>query len=112
MFPIDSLYCFSPIELEEMICGMNKDEEWAESLDQHVLPQHGYHHKSQEYKNFLRFMKELKPEERRLFLRFVTGCPRLPLGGFAALDPKLTVVLRKANPGQSPDEFLPSVMTC
>ena len=43
----------------------------------------------------------------------MTGSPRLPLGGFSRLTPKLTVV--KTNPtafGDNPDGYLPSVMTC
>lgn len=55
----------------------------------------------------------LDHEKRRKFLKFVTGSPRLPNGGFSALDPKLTVVLKKPiNPKESPDDILPSVMTC
>lgn len=40
----------------------------------------------------LDIMCELSPEEQRAFLRFVTGAPRLPPGGLAALNPKLTIV--------------------
>lgn len=66
----------------------------------------------------MRFITELDKEERRKFLKFVTGSPRLPQGGFGALDPRLTVVLKKPNgPEQTHsqltiDEILPSVMTC
>ena len=49
--------------------------------------------------------------QKKAFLRFATGSPRLPLGGFAALAPRLTVV-EKSDPGRHPDESLPSVMTC
>lgn len=57
----------------------------------------------------------------------MTGSPRLPQGGFGALDPKLTVVLKKPtvmpsmsqqmkqeiiNSSTHIDEILPSVMTC
>jgi len=46
-------------------------------------------------------------------LKFVTGSPRLPNGGFSSLDPKLTVVLKKPiNVKETPDDILPSVMTC
>ena len=38
--------------------------------------------------------------EQRRFLRFVTGSPRLPPGGLAALQPRLTVV-RKLSHSQS-----------
>jgi E3 ubiquitin-protein ligase TRIP12 len=51
----------------------------------------------------------MKCDERKEFLKFMTGSPRLPLGGFKSLDPKMTVVLRTS--GKSPDYYLPSVMT-
>lgn len=37
-------------------------------------------------------MSELDAADQRAFLRFVTGCPRLPPGGLTALQPRLTVV--------------------
>ena len=37
-------------------------------------------------------MSEYNREEQRQFLQFVTGCPRLPVGGFKALSPPLTIV--------------------
>jgi E3 ubiquitin-protein ligase TRIP12 len=40
------------------------------------------------------------------------GAPKLPIGGFRGLHPALTVVRKAAEPGHSPDEYLPSVMTC
>lgn len=99
IFSIDSLKSFSTSdELEEMICGTNKnDEEWTniQALSDNIIPAHGYHQKSIEYLNFLRFLTELSREDRSKFLKFVTGSPRLPNGGFASLDPKLTLVLKK-----------------
>ncbi|BAT95844.1 hypothetical protein VIGAN_08266000, partial [Vigna angularis var. angularis] len=44
------------------------------------------------------------------FLQFVTGAPRLPLGGLASLSPMLTIVRKHSN--HHPDTDLPSVMTC
>jgi len=43
-------------------------------------------------------------------VRFLTGSPKLPIGGFKSLQPKLTIV-RKETEGLA-DEYLPSVMTC
>lgn len=40
----------------------------------------------------LEIMQEFEHDQRRAFLQFVTGTPRLPPGGIAALNPKLTVV--------------------
>ena len=80
---------------------------------ENIVPDRGYHVKSFEYENFISFLVTLDAVERRKFLMFVTGSPRLPHGGFAALDPKLTVVLRKEiDPMRNPDNTLPSVMTC
>ena len=50
-------------------------------------------------------------EDQRKFVQFVTGSPRLPVGGFRALTPPLTVVRKTASYG-SGDEELPSAMTC
>jgi hypothetical protein len=40
----------------------------------------------------LETVASLTVPERRLFLRFCTGAARLPIGGFGALSPPLTVV--------------------
>ena len=80
---------------------------------ENIIPDHGYYQKSAEYINFIRFITEMDTVERRKFLIFVTGSPRLPHGGFAALEPKLTLVMRKEmDISRNPDVSLPTVMTC
>ena len=55
----------------------------------------------------------MDPINRSTFVQFITGCPRLPVGGFKALEPRLTVVLKKPeNQKVKSDDILPSVMTC
>jgi len=44
-------------------------------------------------------------------LQFVTGSPRLPIGGFRGLNPPLTVVKKTATCVKNEEE-LPSAMTC
>ncbi|KAJ1942271.1 Ubiquitin fusion degradation protein 4 [Linderina pennispora] len=61
---------------------------------------------------FLDFMESLDPSGRRRFLRFVTGSPQLPFGGFRALHPPLTLVHKPHEAPLTPDDYLPSVMTC
>ncbi len=60
-------------------------------------------------------------QEQRQFLQFITGSPRLPVGGLQSLVPALTIVRKttetiegnKENPsGTGVDSYLPSVMTC
>ncbi len=57
-------------------------------------------------------MSDFSKEERRDFLSFTTGTPRLPIGGFGALSPCLTIVHKAVNNGGKPDDFLPSCSTC
>lgn len=76
---------------------------------------------SRPVRDVLSIMSELSLPERREFLSFITGScvlspaqpiltacsPRLPIGGFAALTPSLTIVRKDGGDGS-----LPSVMTC
>jgi E3 ubiquitin-protein ligase TRIP12 len=55
---------------------------------------------------------ELSAAEQSLFVRFVTGSARLPIGGLARLSPPLTIVQKRPEDGGSADAHLPSVMTC
>lgn len=55
---------------------------------------------------------EFNEEERRQFLLFLTGSPKLPIGGFKALNPVFTVVCKIPEPPLSANDYLPSVMTC
>jgi E3 ubiquitin-protein ligase TRIP12 len=57
-------------------------------------------------------LSEFNDKERRHFLQFVTGCPRLPFGGFKGLNPPLTVVRKTPDSNKKPNDYLPSVMTC
>ena len=43
---------------------------------------------------FLEIIQEFETQQRRAFLLFMTGSPRLPPGGLASLEPKLTVVYK------------------
>ena len=57
--------------------------------------------------------EDVSIDDRRDFLRFTTGSPKLPLGGFKGLIPPLTIVRRTMDHQfENPDATLPSVMTC
>ena len=100
-------------ELELIVCGNNDDDkEWTvQNLKDHIIPSHGYHETSKTYLYLLDYMSNLSPKMRRQVLTFTTGSPRLPLGGFKNLKPKMNVV-RKSEGDMNPDGYLPSVMTC
>lgn len=80
-------------------------------------------------RHLLEILADLEPADQRRFLRFVTGSPRLPPGGIASLQPRLTVVRKHpsaaagadlgavlvgdwSNGTVLADGDLPSVMTC
>lgn len=58
---------------------------------EYLTSTHGYELTFRHFQ-FLEIIQEFDRERQRLFLQFVTGAPRLPPGGFASLNPKLTVV--------------------
>ena len=109
---LNNLECFSPKEIEESICGSNESKWEYEELIKYLKPEHGYTNKSKVFLDLIKFMSNLNKEQRKKFLKFTTGCSRLPMGGFKNLSPKLTVVKKTFGFGENPDCFLPTVMTC
>lgn len=67
---------------------------------------------SRAVKYLFEILSSFDSEQQRLFLQFVTGSPRLPVGGFRSLNPPLTIVRKTFESTENPDDFLPSVMTC
>lgn len=111
VFAYSTLKAFTPDELV-MLFG-RVDEDWSiETLMDSVKADHGFNMDSKSVKNLLQTMSELTPVQRRDFLQFVTGSPKLPIGGFKSLTPMFTVVCKPSEPPYSSDDYLPSVMTC
>lgn len=84
-------------------------------MEEVINTAHGYTKKSVGFQNFIQFLATLDRKLRQPLIQFLTGCPRLPLGGFGALEPRLTVVQKRPESHQknlSVDDILPSVMTC
>ncbi|KAJ9181624.1 hypothetical protein P3X46_009736 [Hevea brasiliensis] len=109
VFPIKHLQIFIEEELERLLCGERDFWAFNELLD-HIKFDHGYAASSPPITNLLEIMREFSQEQRRAFLQFVTGAPRLPPGGLASLNPKLTIVRKHCS--NYVDADLPSVMTC
>ena len=71
-----------------MMCGTG--EKWTvEALTDTIKFDHGYTSSSTAIRYFLEVLTQLDAADQRRFLRFVTGSPRLPPGGIAALQPRL-----------------------
>ncbi|XP_030237248.1 E3 ubiquitin-protein ligase TRIP12 isoform X6 [Gadus morhua] len=112
VFPLHHLQYFYPEELDQLLCG-SKSETWdVKTLMECCRPDHGYTHDSRAVRFLFEVLSSKDAEQQRLFLQFVTGSPRLPVGGFRSLNPPLTIVRKTFESTENPDDFLPSVMTC
>ncbi|KAI5395651.1 E3 ubiquitin-protein ligase upl3 [Lathyrus oleraceus] len=122
VFDVSSLQIFTPHELDYLLCG--RRELWkTETLADHIKFDHGYTAKSPAIVNLLEIMGGFTPEQQRALCQFVTGAPKLPLGGLAVLNPKLTIVRKLSSTAvntsyngivhsESADDDLPSVKAC
>ncbi|KAH7093864.1 hypothetical protein BKA62DRAFT_55845 [Auriculariales sp. MPI-PUGE-AT-0066] len=111
VFPVSDLQIFTADELV-MICG-NSDEDWcSETLNESIKADHGFSIDSRAIRDLIAVMSEYDAPTRRDFLQFITGSPKLPIGGFRGLNPPLTVVRKPHESPLKPDDYLPSVMTC
>ncbi|SSD60068.1 uncharacterized protein SCODWIG_01829 [Saccharomycodes ludwigii] len=112
LFPFDFLLLLTPEELVGL-CG-NVEEDWSyDTVFANIQPDHGYSINSTEIIHFVDILSSFTKHEKRLFLEFATSSPRLPIGGFKSLNPKLSIVLKyPENEDDSFDDILPSVMTC
>ncbi|XP_076454353.1 E3 ubiquitin-protein ligase TRIP12-like isoform X2 [Babylonia areolata] len=112
VFPLSSLQCFYPEELEQLFCGSQWGPWDVKMLMENCRPDHGYTHDSKAVVFLYQLLASFDLQQQRDFLQFVTGSPRLPVGGFRSLSPPLTIVRKTFEAGENPDDFLPSVMTC
>ncbi|CAL6423668.1 unnamed protein product [Bathycoccus prasinos] len=124
------LAMFSLSEIDALTCGVDEQTKWSErDLREHILCDHGYQVNSKPVVNLREILTNMSDAERRSFLKFTTGSPRLPIGGLASLNPKLKVVckqptvLSEVGGGMNAAEMisegteladadLPSAMTC
>jgi E3 ubiquitin-protein ligase TRIP12 len=114
-----------------MLFGRNEEDWSLETLMDSIKADHGYNLDSKSVRNLLQVMSELDAPQKRDFLQFVTGSPKLPIGGkscgilkkccerltnshagFKALTPMFTVVCKPSEAPYTSDDYLPSVMTC
>ncbi|OBS72103.1 hypothetical protein A6R68_13319 [Neotoma lepida] len=68
-------------KLDQLLCGSKADTWDAKTLMECCRPDHGYTHDSRAVKFLFEILSSFDNEQQRLFLQFVTGSPRLPVGG-------------------------------
>ncbi|GMT14871.1 hypothetical protein PFISCL1PPCAC_6168 [Pristionchus fissidentatus] len=104
------LAIFSSRELALLVCGEEGDID-VEDLVRHAhvhVPRGMQQDEVDRYMGmFWSILDSFSSSDRRSFVKFVTGCPRPPLGGFALLVPKMGIqVVPKA------EDRLPTAATC
>lgn len=111
IFSLPSLSLFFVEEMDQLFCGSQQEYWNVKYLTEVCQTDHGYTHDSHAVKCLFSILSSYSQDDQRLFLQFVTGSPRLPVGGLRSLNPPLTIV-RKTDSKDYADDFLPSVMTC
>ena len=98
-----------PYEYEEIMCGL-KTEQWTVDYLKKNCALEMLTADKPVVQYLFEVLSSLSASDQRNFLQFLTGAPRLPVGGLAALNPKFTIERRGAD--GNPDNYLPSAMTC
>lgn len=110
VFDIRKLRIFSSAEIQSMWSQQKWDGPWQKNVITDALKiDHGYSRDSEQVEWFVDIMHQFDQKQQSSFLQFITGAPKLPIGGFKALNPPLTIVAKTCD---NPDKYLPSVMTC
>jgi len=107
VFDIKTLGVLTPGEFRSLLRGV--DAPWVPDVIAKHLVLRDYSSQSPQIGFFLQVLGELDATGRRDFLRFCTGSPRLPVGGWASFKPKMTIARKDAA---NPDQVLPSCSTC
>jgi len=94
------LRCFTPAELRRLVSGDDADLD-MEDLKRHAQYAGGYHGSHKVVQWLWQTVKEMAPEDQKLFLRYVTSCSKPPLSGFKSLNPAFTVRSVDSDPATS-----------
>jgi len=111
-FPVSQLKVFTVSELEKILCGTPESLSlnWTrQEIIDNAKFSSGFSTNSRAVQYLLNVLTSFSIEQRRSFLQFLTGSPRLPVGGWKGLRPQFTVHLKTLP---APDQHLPSVNTC
>jgi E3 ubiquitin-protein ligase TRIP12 len=111
VIPWDAMNVFSAVVMAELFRGSVRGFS-REELRRNIEGGHGYSEDAPQIEMLVEVLAQFGESEREMFVRFVTGARALPIGGLAALAPKLTVAMRVSESGTAPDNTFPSVMTC
>eukprot|EP01130_Rhizamoeba_saxonica_P018734 TRINITY_DN9483_c0_g1_i1.p1 TRINITY_DN9483_c0_g1~~TRINITY_DN9483_c0_g1_i1.p1 ORF type:complete len:1458 (-),score=344.31 TRINITY_DN9483_c0_g1_i1:125-4306(-) len=108
-FPMNNLKYFNIEDLENILCGEIGDFS-RQAITEHMVIR-GYSIRSEVVQWLLEAMSNFDEDEKKVFLQFLTGCKRLPVGGWKKLPRKFTISPSELH-NVHPDSALPSASTC
>jgi E3 ubiquitin-protein ligase TRIP12 len=113
-FPIVNLQVFTPPELGLLIGGTSSPQSWTqEEILSGLLFGVGLSEKSKVIKYLLELLMSFTEEQRRYFLIWITATPRLPVGGWASLSPKITIMAKVLSVDSlGEDQDVPTANAC
>ena len=74
-------------QLEQLFCGSQWGHWDVKMLMESCRPDHGYTHDSMAVRHLYQLLSTFDLQQQRDFLQFITGSPRLPVGGEIASCP-------------------------
>jgi hypothetical protein len=92
VFPVHSLRSFTSDDLQKIICGERNVEWTKEQLKSQFEWTRGLHPDRTPASWLIDVLVEMGPNERSVFLDFVTSCPSLPPGGLKSLSIVVTLL--------------------
>lgn len=110
VFPFKYLDVFTYDEINKILQGESPAIKMGDLLN-YVEISHGYTVQSKEIMMLFEIITEMTKDEQSQLIQFITGYTQLPIGGLAALNPRLTVAKKEHNRYNS-ELQLPSCMTC
>ncbi|GKV29513.1 hypothetical protein SLEP1_g38439 [Rubroshorea leprosula] len=102
---------FSEDELQLLISGSSQSLD-VDDLQRHTNYTSGYHSEHHVIKMFWEVLKSFSLEDKKKFLKFVTGSSRGPLLGFKYLESEFTIQRAAGSATEEVLDRLPTARTC
>ncbi|CAI4224185.1 unnamed protein product [Auanema sp. JU1783] len=101
------LAMFDSAELQIIVSGVDVDIDVDDLITHSSIYYTGVDEDTEYIRMFWNVVKSLTSTEKALFLKFITGCSRPPIGGFRYLQPKIGIQVANGS-----DDLLPTSATC
>ena len=110
IFDEDYFVSIVPEDLDNMLCG-SSDKSWSiDELNKNTVLCPGLYKHSGVIKHLFQVISTFSYEQKKQFLKFVTGSANLPVGGLSSLSPTLTIESLPVK--NNPNNYFPEARVC